>query len=340
MGCSAVALESADDVGGTWYWNRYPGARCDIMTVDYSYSWDPDLETEWQWSEKYATQPEILRYLRHVADKHDLRRDIRFSTRVERATWDQSAECWTIATSDGDEIRCRYFVMASGCLSVPKVAGRRRRGSVSWRGLLHLPLAASGRGLHGQARGGDRDGILGRAVHPADRRAGGGADRLSADPQLQPAGEERTGAVGEGRGLPARSCRLPGVGAMDPPRCPDRAAREGCVAGIGTGAPRELRGHVGVGRSASAVLPGSPAERGGQRDTVRIPARQDPVDREGPCHGRGALPEGPLLRHQAARASTPATTRPSTCRTCGWWISARPPSPPSRRTGSRRPPPR
>lgn len=122
MGYSAVALESADDVGGTWYWNRYPGARCDIMTVDYSYSWDPDLETEWQWSEKYATQPEILRYLRHVADKHDLRRDIRFSTRVERATWDQPAGCWTIVTSDGNEIRCRYFVMASGCLSVPKAA--------------------------------------------------------------------------------------------------------------------------------------------------------------------------------------------------------------------------
>ena len=78
LGCTAVALESGADVGGTWYWNRYPGARCDIMTVDYSYSWDPALEQEWQWSEKYATQPEILRYLQHVADKHDLRRDIRF----------------------------------------------------------------------------------------------------------------------------------------------------------------------------------------------------------------------------------------------------------------------
>ena len=83
MGFSAIVLESADDVGGTWYWNRYPGARCDIMTVDYSYSWDPELDAEWQWSEKYATQPEILRYLQHVADKHDLRRDIRFSTRVD-----------------------------------------------------------------------------------------------------------------------------------------------------------------------------------------------------------------------------------------------------------------
>ncbi len=134
IGCSAVVLESADDVGGTWYWNRYPGARCDIMTVDYSYSWDPELEREWQWSEKYATQPEILRYLQHVADKHDLRRDIRFSTRVEGAAWDAEASRWRVRTSAGDEIRCRYFVMASGCLSVPKtpdVAGTDRfRGAV------------------------------------------------------------------------------------------------------------------------------------------------------------------------------------------------------------------
>jgi cation diffusion facilitator CzcD-associated flavoprotein CzcO/acetyl esterase/lipase len=120
LGCTAVGLESGADVGGTWYWNRYPGARCDIMTVDYSYSWDPTLEQEWQWSEKYATQPEILRYLQHVADKHDLRRNIRFSTRVEGATWDEAAARWRIRTSDGDRIQCRYFVMASGCLSVPK----------------------------------------------------------------------------------------------------------------------------------------------------------------------------------------------------------------------------
>ena len=84
-------FEAGDDVGGTWYWNRYPGARCDIPTIDYTYSFDPELEAEWTWSEKYATQPEILRYLQHVADKHDLRRDIQFSTRVESAAWDDDA---------------------------------------------------------------------------------------------------------------------------------------------------------------------------------------------------------------------------------------------------------
>ena len=119
-GISATVLESADDVGGTWYWNRYPGARCDIESIDYSYSFDPDLEREWQWSERYATQPEILRYLGHVADKHDLRRDIRFSTRVTSAAWDTAARRWRIRTDDGDEITGRFYVMATGCLSLPK----------------------------------------------------------------------------------------------------------------------------------------------------------------------------------------------------------------------------
>jgi cation diffusion facilitator CzcD-associated flavoprotein CzcO/acetyl esterase/lipase len=120
LGFATIVIESGHDVGGTWYWNRYPGARCDIESIDYSYSFDPELQAEWQWSERYATQPEILRYLGHVADKHDLRRDIRFSTRVESATWDESAARWHVRTDRGDELRCRFFVMATGCLSLPK----------------------------------------------------------------------------------------------------------------------------------------------------------------------------------------------------------------------------
>ena len=119
MGYSTIVLESASDVGGTWYWNRYPGARCDIMSVDYSYSWDPELESEWQWSEKFVTQPEILRYLNHVAQKHDLRRDIKFSTQFDKAVWHEEASLWQLSTSAG-EIWCRFFIMATGCLSVPK----------------------------------------------------------------------------------------------------------------------------------------------------------------------------------------------------------------------------
>jgi cation diffusion facilitator CzcD-associated flavoprotein CzcO/acetyl esterase/lipase len=136
LGLSAVVLEAADDVGGTWYWNRYPGARCDVQSVDYSYSFDADLQTEWRWSEKYATQPEILRYLRYVADKHDLRRDVRFSTRVDAATWNDTASMWSVRTEAGDELTCRHYVMATGCLSVPK--GPEIEGAERFTGAVHF----------------------------------------------------------------------------------------------------------------------------------------------------------------------------------------------------------
>jgi cation diffusion facilitator CzcD-associated flavoprotein CzcO/acetyl esterase/lipase len=120
LGFSAQAFDAAGDVGGTWYWNRYPGARCDIPTTDYTFSFDHELESEWTWSEKYATQPEILSYLQFVAERYELRRDIDFSTRVESAHWDEGTSRWTIRTDRGEEIDCRFYVMASGCLSLPK----------------------------------------------------------------------------------------------------------------------------------------------------------------------------------------------------------------------------
>jgi cation diffusion facilitator CzcD-associated flavoprotein CzcO/acetyl esterase/lipase len=120
LGFTATVLEAADDVGGTWYWNRYPGARCDIPTTDYTFGFDPELESAWTWSEKYATQPEILRYLRFVAERYDLRRDIRFSTKATDATWDEAAQLWRIGADPGPGVTARYYVMATGCLSVPK----------------------------------------------------------------------------------------------------------------------------------------------------------------------------------------------------------------------------
>lgn len=120
MGMSAIACETGDGVGGTWYWNRYPGARCDVQSIDYSYSWDTELDETWEWSERYATQPEILRYLNHVADKHDLRRDVRFETRVDGAVWNDDTKLWEVATNDGTTTTCRYYVMATGCLSSMK----------------------------------------------------------------------------------------------------------------------------------------------------------------------------------------------------------------------------
>jgi cation diffusion facilitator CzcD-associated flavoprotein CzcO/acetyl esterase/lipase len=120
-GFSAVVLEAGDNVGGTWYWNRYPGARCDILSVDYSYSWDPELQEQWTWSERYAAQPEILRYAQFVADKHDLRRDMRFNTRATSAVWDDDRDRWTVHTDNGDDVTATFYVMATGCLSMPKV---------------------------------------------------------------------------------------------------------------------------------------------------------------------------------------------------------------------------
>lgn len=120
LGLSVQVFEKGDDVGGTWYWNRYPGARCDIESIDYSFGFDPELEQEWEWSEKYATQPEILRYAQHVAERFDLRRDIRFETRVEQAVWNEDASCWAVTTDKGETLTSRFFIMATGCLSEPK----------------------------------------------------------------------------------------------------------------------------------------------------------------------------------------------------------------------------
>ena len=129
LGLSAKVFDAATDVGGTWYWNRYPGARCDIPTTDYAYSFDPELDKAWTWSEKYATQPEILDYLRFVADRYGLRSDIEFSTTVTAARWDEQQKVWIITTDRGDEVRSRYYIMASGCLSVPKTPDIEGAGS-------------------------------------------------------------------------------------------------------------------------------------------------------------------------------------------------------------------
>jgi len=120
LGLSLFGFEAAPEVGGTWFWNRYPGARCDVESLDYCYSFSEALLDEWRWSERFATQPEILRYVNHVADRFDLRRDIAFDTRVIRATYDEKANLWTVATDRGDEVTCRYLVTTVGCLSVPK----------------------------------------------------------------------------------------------------------------------------------------------------------------------------------------------------------------------------
>jgi cyclohexanone monooxygenase len=120
QGLSARVIEAGTGVGGTWYWNRYPGARVDIESMEYSFSFDPALEREWRWSERYAPQPELLRYANHVADRYDLRGDIQLETRVVSAAFDEEANLWTVTTDAGDSLSTRYCIMATGCLSTPK----------------------------------------------------------------------------------------------------------------------------------------------------------------------------------------------------------------------------
>jgi cyclohexanone monooxygenase len=124
LGLSARVLEAGDGVGGTWYWNRYPGARCDIESMQYSYSFSEALQQEWHWTERYAPQPEILAYANHVADRFDLRRDIQFGTRVTAASFGDHR--WTLRTGSGAALTARFCVMATGCLSagrLPEIPG-------------------------------------------------------------------------------------------------------------------------------------------------------------------------------------------------------------------------
>lgn len=120
MGKSVLVLEASGGIGGVWYHNKYPGARCDVESYDYSYSFSPELEQEWRWSERYATQPEILRYINHVADCFDLRRDISLNTRMEAAIYDEQVARWTIKTNEGEAVSARYLLMCVGQLSTTK----------------------------------------------------------------------------------------------------------------------------------------------------------------------------------------------------------------------------
>ncbi len=126
MGLSHRAFEQGGGVGGTWYWNRYPGASSDSQSWVYSYTFSEALEQEWNWSCRYPEQPEILRYLEHVADRFDLGPSFDFNTRVTAATYDESSGFWTVETDGGERVRTKFLITAVGCLSaaqVPNIPG-------------------------------------------------------------------------------------------------------------------------------------------------------------------------------------------------------------------------
>ena len=160
-------FEAGDGVGGTWYWNRYPGARCDSESYIYCYSFDKDLMQEWEWSGKYPEQPEILRYLNHVADRFDLRRNIKFDTRVTAAHWDEATSRWTVETDQGDAV-ARPVPHHRHRLPVDR-PGAEHPGPRLVRGRLvpHRRVAPRGRRLHRQAGRRHRHRLERRAVDPA-----------------------------------------------------------------------------------------------------------------------------------------------------------------------------
>ncbi len=129
LGLNVQAFDDAGDVGGTWYWNRYPGCRVDTEATVYCYSFDKDLLLSWKWSERYPQQPEVLAYLNTVATKHDLRRSINFNTRVVNAEWDEKLSAWKLTTADGRRYNAQFVIEGVGLLSsanIPKFKGSER----------------------------------------------------------------------------------------------------------------------------------------------------------------------------------------------------------------------
>lgn len=156
LGLRARVIEAGGGVGGTWYWNRYPGARCDIESLEYSYQFSEELQQEWEWTERYSSQPEILKYLNHVADRFDLRRDITFDTRVTAAAFDDATGRWTVETDGDERIEAPFCIMATGCLSAPNLP--EIEGGDSFKG----PVYHTGRWPHdGVDFTGQRVGVIG-----------------------------------------------------------------------------------------------------------------------------------------------------------------------------------
>ena len=120
LGLKVRGFEAGGGVGGTWYWNRYPGCRCDVESMEYSYSFSDELQQEWRWPERYGTQPEILRYIDHVADRFDLRRNVEFNTRVKEAVFNNKTGTWTVTTDKGTAASAHFCIMATGNLSTPR----------------------------------------------------------------------------------------------------------------------------------------------------------------------------------------------------------------------------
>ena len=250
LGLTTQVFDAAADVGGTWWWNRYPGARCDIESMDYSYSFDPELEQEWTWSERYATQPEILAYAAHVADRLDLRRDIRFETKVTRAEWDHDGQRWSVETDRGDRLSAHYLVMAVGCLSAAK------RPEIDGIDTFAGPEYHTGEWPHeGVDFSGLRVGVIGTGSSgiqsiPLIAEQAGPRHRLPAHPELRHPRQERAPRPGVRRRPQGELPRPPrGAAPRDPRRRGGAPAHRLRARRRPRGAGAPLHRAVGVGHA-------------------------------------------------------------------------------------------
>ena len=199
LGLKVRVYEAGETVGGTWYWNRYPGARCDSDSYVYCFTWDEQLLKEWEWSERYPEQPEILRYLEHVAERHDLKQDIRFNTRVIGAEFDEINKHWKVHTDRGEEVTARYLIAAVGSLSdtnLPPFKGLEKFQGKTY----HQSIPPYRRRLHSQARGCGRNGRQRCAGHSGNLAAGKAAHGVSAHRQLLCARAQWQGRCRTGQG--------------------------------------------------------------------------------------------------------------------------------------------
>ncbi len=324
LGFSVGVLEAGDGVGGTWYWNRYPGARCDSESYYYCYSFYPELEQEWRWTERYPRQPEILAYLEHVADRHDLRRDIEFGVRVAVGRC-ATATGWVLTDTEGVRRRCRWLVTAVGCLSAANVPDLP--GLADFAGEWHH----TGQWPH--------DG-----VDVTGKRVGRRRDRVHRHPGRP--GPRGGGVAGEGGHLtvfqrtanysvPARNAPLseaemaatkadyPEIRRVQrrrPTAHPFLVADVDALGAVRRRASRRLRGGLAAGRAA---LPGrrqGHARRPG-RERVRPPTSSASKIHETvarPGRPPRPSPRATTTSRPSARRSTPATSRPTTGTTSRW----------------------
>ena len=183
LGLDVQAFDAGSGPGGTWYWNRYPGARCDFESVHYSFSFSPEIQREWQWPERFSAQPDILAYLEFVADRLDLRRSFQFDTRVTAVVWNEAENHWAVTTDSGATCTARHIVSAVGNISIPKTPEFTGIEDFAGSAAEHQRVAPRARRPHGQARRRHRYRCQRYPTHLRHRRRSRPSHRLQRSPQ-------------------------------------------------------------------------------------------------------------------------------------------------------------